>query len=40
MGMFVETAIVDYHLAFHDQGKQICIFASVCSKQMEIDVFS
>jgi hypothetical protein len=26
MGMFAETAIVDYHLSFADQGKQTSVF--------------
>ncbi len=26
MGMFVETAIVDYRLSFADQGKQTSVF--------------
>jgi hypothetical protein len=26
-GMFAERAIVDYHLAFADQGKQISVFS-------------
>jgi hypothetical protein len=26
MGTFVETAIVDYHLSFADQGKQTSVF--------------
>jgi hypothetical protein len=34
MGLFAETAIVDLHLSFADQGKQTSI--SLCSKQMEI----
>jgi hypothetical protein len=37
MGMFAETANVDYHLLFADQGKQTSV--SACSKQMEVAIF-
>jgi hypothetical protein len=34
--MFDETAIVDNHLSFDDQGKQISFSVSVCSKLIEV----
>jgi hypothetical protein len=49
MGIFAETAKVNYRLSFADQGKQTSIFRftfvenkqmfSVCSKQTEVAVF-
>jgi hypothetical protein len=32
MGMFAETAIIDYHLSFAEEGKQISIF-HLCLQQ-------
>jgi hypothetical protein len=38
MGSSAETAIVDYHLSFADQGKQTSVF--ICSKQTEVCRFN
>jgi hypothetical protein len=39
MGMFAETAIVDYRLSFADQGNKLLYSVSICIKQMEVCCF-
>jgi hypothetical protein len=40
MGLFAETAIIDYPLSFADQGKQIPFSVSVCNKRkLAVSVF-
>jgi hypothetical protein len=39
MGMFDETAIVDYRLSFADQGNTLPFSVFFCSKQTEVRLF-
>jgi hypothetical protein len=39
MGMFAETAVVDYRLSFADQGKKFPFSASVCRIHTEVSRF-
>jgi hypothetical protein len=36
MGTFAETAIVNYHLLFANQGNKLLVSVSVCSKQTDV----